>query len=407
MKNKNAPEKSEFLSRVENHITRLFHKKLPPKFLYHDLNHTKDVVEICEEIGEYYSLNNEKLEALLIAAWFHDIGYIETYSGHEEMSADMAQKFMSESDCPQDKIDEVKQLILSTKNDHEPADLLEEILHDADVSHMGRKRFRRKSELLRLEWEFVLDKKHTDLDFEQLQLDFLTNKNFHTDFAKEKYKERFAKNILDQRSNINKAIKDDTRIKTGKDFGRGVDTLYRVTFRNHIDLSDIADGKANMMISINTIILSVIITLAGSGLTLAEGFFVEQLRFTIPIFVLLICCLSSVVFSILSARPNVTSPEENEDKLKDLVEEEDKSIIFFGNFVHMKMKDFVNGLRKLKEDHEKLYDNMTVDLYYLGHVLQKKYKLLRYSYNIFMVGITLAVLSFSFIFFYTYYSGGY
>lgn len=181
-------------------------------------------------------------------------------------------------------------------------------------------------------------------------------------------------------------------------WGEGIDTLYKTTFRNHINLSEIADGKANMMISINTIILSVIITLAASGLTFSQENLIENLRFTFPVFILLLGSLTSVIFVILSAKPTVTKGKVD---IEDL-EKSKKSILFFGNFVSLEMEKFIEGIKKLKHDQTMLYDNMSIDLFYLGKVLEKKYKLLGYSYLIFMIGLIISVLSFVFIFFFTF-----
>ena len=111
--------------------------------------------------------------------------------------------------------------------------------------------------------------------------------------------------------------------------GRGIETMYRATYRNHINLSSIADAKANMMISINAIIMSVIITIVGSGFTFSGLEFYQYIRFTVPMTILLISSLISVVFAVLSARPNVTKKNVSEQKIR----EKKSSILFFGNFV--------------------------------------------------------------------------
>lgn len=50
------------------------------------------------------------------------------------------------------------------------------------------------------------------------------------------------------------------------------------------------------------------------------------------------------------------------------------------------------------KDSDFLYSSMTRDLYYLGVVLAKKYRLLRISYNVFMYGLIIAVLAFGIAF---------
>lgn len=395
----NKPKKEiAILKKASIFIEKLFKEELPDKYHYHNLAHTEEVVDVCKRIAENYDIKEDDLEVLLIGAWFHDAGYVKDYEEHEERSKEIAEGFLRENGWNDKQIDKVKSIIEATKHDVKPKNLLEEIIKDADIAHLGRKRFFRKGEMLRVEWEHGKEKKFSDMDWENLQLRFLINSKFYTSYAKKKYGKRRAENIQKQRKNINKAIKEETRIKTGKDLGRSIDTLYRVTFMNHIELSAIADGKANMMISINTIILSIIITVAGSGLTFTSDYFLENLRFTIPIFLLLLGSLASVIFAILSAKPTINKGEVEQKEMK----YSKKSFLFFGNFVHMKLENFISGLRELKKDHELLYDKMAIDLYQLGHVLAKKYKLLSYSYVIFMGALILAVASFVFIFLYTY-----
>jgi hypothetical protein len=165
--------------------------------------------------------------------------------------------------------------------------------------------------------------------------------------------------------------------------------MYRAVYRNHINLSSIADAKANMMISINTIIMSVIIT-GITGFSFTSNILMQRLQYVIPIFVLLVASLVSVVFAIMSARPEVTSKEMQVEKFK----RKQSSYLFFGNFVNMALSKFIERLGFYRTNQTSLYDDMSIDIYHLGKVLDKKYKLLRVSYNLFMIGLISSVLSF-------------
>ena len=178
--------------------------------------------------------------------------------------------------------------------------------------------------------------------------------------------------------------------------GRGVETLYRSVYEYHINLSSIADNKANIMISINTIIISLVITMFGSGYTFSGQNEFGSLRFVLPIAVLLITSLLAVVFAILSSRPNVTTKERYE------LSKKDSSILFFGNFAQLQLREFVDRIKELKNEKEELYDSMSVDIYHLGAVLVKKYKLLTWSYNIFMGGLVICAVSFVIIMMFSY-----
>jgi predicted metal-dependent HD superfamily phosphohydrolase len=356
---------------------------------------------MCEELADHYNISADDKELLLVAAWFHDAGYSVAYDTHEQESAAIARDFLSKRQDPEDKISKVEALILSTNIKRKPSDLLEEMLHDADFINIGRKGFFTRAQALRIEWELKCKKKFTEKEWQELQLRFLIENNFYTKYCLKRYTERRSKNIEEQKKRIDTLnteleklkVKAQAKLKekTVEDTQpkRGVETMFRSIYRNHISLSSIADSKANMMISINTIIMSVIISLVGSGFVIVKTTF-EHYRFVIPLFILLATCLASVIFAVLSAQPNVT--KKNPDR-KD-IKEKKSSLLFFGNFSSMPLADFITDVNLLMNNKEDLYDNMTVDIYYLGKVLTRKYQLIRISYAVFLIGLILCVTSF-------------
>lgn len=381
--------------KARQYVLELFTNKISNQHFYHSYIHTVDTVEEVKKLAKHYQLSNPDKEILLLAAWFHDTGYAVNYDDNEPDSAKFAREFLEKEGYPPERISEVERMILSTEKDHVPVDLLEEILHDADLSHVGRKSFFRSGESLRMEWETILDKQYTNLEWEVEQLEFLQNTPFYTDYFNKNRQERRLKNIEEQRKRLLKAQKDDEKQNAP---GRGTETMYRSIYRNHINLSSIADSKANMMISINTIIMSVIITVVGSGFTFSGQMFFEHLRFTLPIVLLLATTLTSVIFAILSASPNVTSKRISRE---DLIEKR-SSLLFFGNFSEIPMSRFLEDMAALRESKDLLYDNMTIDIYHLGQVLTRKYRLLRISYLTFLGGIVISVLAFLLIFLNSY-----
>ncbi|MEX1014211.1 MAG: HD domain-containing protein, partial [Candidatus Paceibacterota bacterium] len=206
--------KNDLVKQAKDSVTELFKDKLPDDLLYHNLSHTFDAAQIAEKLGKKSGLTQEELDMLQIAAWFHDIGYIDAYQNHEEKSLKHVDEFLSDKDYDEEKKKEVHRLILSTKRDQEPKGRLEEILHDADIAHIGRKRFFRKGELLRVEIKKYLDKTYTELEWAEKQYQFLTINNFITEVAKEEYGKRRVKNITKQRKNIIKSKKVTTRVNT-------------------------------------------------------------------------------------------------------------------------------------------------------------------------------------------------
>ena len=161
---------------------------------------------------------------------------------------------------------------------------------------------------------------------------------------------------------------------------RGIETMFRTSYRVHMDLSSLADTKANIMISINGLIIS--ITLASVAPRI-----VDNQMLLLPTSVLVVGCLLALVYAVVAARPRVSSKFLTLEDIK----ENSANILFFGNFVNMTESDFVEGMKDLMLDTDHLYTNMVRDLYGLGQVLKRKFEMLRISYNVFMIALVLGV----------------
>jgi hypothetical protein len=172
---------------------------------------------------------------------------------------------------------------------------------------------------------------------------------------------------------------------------RAAQTFFRAVYRNHINLSAIADNKANIMISVNSILISVLITFL-SYRNIAE----TQPMVLLPVIIFLVVGLASLVFAVLSARPKVTSLPTGIQE----VQARQRNLAFFGNFVTLTLAEFEEAMDEVLQDGSLLYGTMVRDLYYLGKVLDKKYRYLTISYNIFMVGLIVTVALFLFTFLY-------
>ena len=159
--------------------------------------------------------------------------------------------------------------------------------------------------------------------------------------------------------------------------------MFRTTSKNHVDFSSMADSKANIMISVNSILITIIV-----------GVLMRKLdtnpHLIAPTFILLLVCLTSIVFSILATRPNITSGKFS----KEDIENKRANLLFFGNFHKMQLKDFEWGMTEMINDSDYLYGSMIKDIYFLGVVLGRKYRFLRTAYTIFMFGIIIASAAF-------------
>ena len=165
--------------------------------------------------------------------------------------------------------------------------------------------------------------------------------------------------------------------------GRGKETMFRVTIRSQIDQVAIADNKANMIISINTILISLTIAIVGSGVNFADWQYFEYRIVFIPLTILLIGCAISAVFAILAARPRLIRGVPNYKA---------QSMLFFGNFRHMSVQQYLEEMKEVLSSNDNIYRSMSIDLYNNGQVLNRKYRLLTVSYTAFLLGVTICVI---------------
>ncbi|AII52380.1 Pycsar system effector family protein [Hymenobacter sp. APR13] len=395
-------EKSELLKQAKAYVTQLFEEKLPKQLVYHSLDHTVAVVKEARKLGEDSGLGAPDQETLLLAAWFHDTGYTEVYDGHEYRSMELAKVWLTQQGYDPERTALVQDLIRATHRNEAGETELHQLLMDADMSGMGREDFFANAELLRAEWETTLGKTYSSTEWAESQLDFLHSAKFHTDAAKSRYGEQFKANLKEQRDLLKKTEKkkkkkDEEENGTFAEPKRGIETMFRTMYSNHMKLSDMADKKANMMISLNAVLLSVIITYLGAKAGTKSGVLSPTIMnnpvLTIPIGLLLATALGSVVSAILCAQPDVTSFKWLK-KSPQIATNRRVNLLFFGNFSKLSLDDFQSGMTELMGKKDALYTNMVTDIYYLGDVLTRKYRLLRISYTIFMVGLILTALSF-------------
>ena len=165
--------------------------------------------------------------------------------------------------------------------------------------------------------------------------------------------------------------------------------MFRVALRNHITLSDIADTKANILLSVNAIIISLVLSNLVSKLDNPTN---DYLIWPTVIFTLF--TVASIVLSVLATRPNVTKGKFSKQDVAD----KKVNLLFFGNFHKMKLDEFEWAMGEMMQDRDYLYGSLTKDLYFLGLVLNRKYDLLRLTYTVFMIGIVISVISFAIAF---------
>lgn len=168
---------------------------------------------------------------------------------------------------------------------------------------------------------------------------------------------------------------------------RGVETMFRTAYQTQMSLFQLADNKANIMISINGIMISIILASISPRIDASPWLLG-------PSVVLLLGSLTSMFYAVLAARPRV----DTRAATLDAVREGRANILFFGHFVQLGEDDYLDGMVELLRDNDRLYTALIRDIYSLGGLLLKKYRLLRVSYVAFIAAVGTGVLLFIAVF---------
>jgi len=401
------------LQDVEAHIEKYIQEEINSDFVYHNFQHTCAVVDAATELAEYYEVSEGDRLAITVAAWFHDTGYAEGWEDHEERGVRNATEWLaSKGGTDQKLIDNIAGCIRATRMPQQPRSFIEEIVADADLSHLGDLSYWDRCGRVRQEFAITRNMIMSDQEWIDFELGFMLNHEFHTEAARELFGERKSKHVkqlykrkkalfpdqtptnleeLEDAKRRKKKLKKlkkavaKAKEKKAPEFkpGRGVETMYRATYRTHVNLSSIADNKANIMLSVNAIILSI------SAANLFPSLD-KNPHLVIPTVILVGVCLGSLFYAIQATRPKVTEGKSSMEDIK----ARRSNLLFFGNFYNMPIDDFHYGMMEMIRDEDFLYSSMTRDLYYLGVVLAKKYQFLRICYTVFLFGLIVAVIAF-------------
>ncbi|WP_431357146.1 Pycsar system effector family protein [Pedobacter lusitanus] len=410
----------DILDQVRAHVSSLFHTNKDERLIYHNLLHTEQVVKAAVKIANHYQLSDHDFFVVSIAAWFHDIGYLTSCEKHEERGAGLVKEFLESKGADPELTSLVMNCILATRMPQRPVGLLEEIVCDADLFHLGSEDFRERNKLIRKEASAFAGK---DIDKHEWRLKTIMlfeSHHYHTDYCRDLLNEKKEMNLNElkekvikddhEKSKEEKAInsvlentdhhpeiaatgskaqlmeKKENKKEEKKKSDRpdkGIETMFRISSGNHQRLSDMADNKAHIMISTNSIILSVTLSVLLRKLE-------DNPHLIIPTLILLVICVVTMVFSILATRPTVPPGTFTHED----IEQKKVNLLFFGNFYRMALPDYVEGMQNMMEDRDFLYGSLIRDLYSQGVVLGRKYRLLRVAYNVFMFGIIASVLAF-------------
>jgi predicted metal-dependent HD superfamily phosphohydrolase len=385
--------------KIEHYVTGLYETLQDDSLVFHNLKHTQNVVDRTKEIAGHYHVSEKETLILYTAAWFHDTGYLFTEPArHEEMSAEVMRKFMLDHTNDMELIKEIEKCIMATRSPRSPGNLLEQIICDADTYNLGTDEFKTTNKKVREELKLKFGEVDK-LEFSRNTIKMLETHQFYTTYCKDLLTATKELNMKKLKNKIDKweskknddddevvpesnKLSDLEKDKTGL-VSKGIQTMLRLTSQNHLKLSDMADSKANILISVNAIIISVVLGVLARKLQ-------EETYLKIPTLIFLTSAVITIILSILATRPKISegkfTPEDIANKKTNL--------LFFGNFHKATFDEYNDAMKKMMVDTDYLYGSLVKDIYYLGVILGRKYKLIRLAYNVFMIGIIVSVIAF-------------
>lgn len=393
------------ISQAQEYVTRYLQEQPNKKIIYHTLKHTETVVEITKQLSAHCGLNDNDTLITLTAAWFVDTGYYDDFRQHEAASARLAESFLKKAAAQDGIVQEVKNCLLAIKMPQNPATLPQQILCDAAFFHLAAADFSEQNKLIRKELSLLQGASIDKGEWRKNTLQLLVEHTYFTDYCKKFFAKGKRENIekikkkdataslpadpvaalLQSQPTAETAANEKAEKKRTDRPERTIETMFRITSDKSQKLSDQADTKSNIMISINALIISVMLSVLLPKLGNSNsGVFV------IPVILLLTVSLITIIFSVLATRPRIPKGTFMQSELDDKT----VNLLFFGNFYKMDFEQYNKGMFQVMDDRHFLYLTLLRDIYTQGIRLGQKYRMLTLAYNVFMYGLILSIIAF-------------
>ncbi|MGK0391126.1 MAG: hypothetical protein ACI94Y_003888 [Maribacter sp.] len=384
------------------------------KIIYHDIRYAHRFTKRIKTIGESENLNDDDMCVALLAGWIHSSAYGDAKvsidpetkgfsTNYDSLIDGYLDRFSLDNNLPEMAKEQMKTIL---KNINYPANItnkIEAVIFDSMNAEFAGKKGKKHLRLIYEEGllhDINLGKK----SFYDVAINILDQQQFHTDYGKKELEAKYLETIdsikkekkeLEKRENVIlkrelditdnelKQLQKNLKSSKGRD-DRGIQTLFRTTIKNHYTLNRMIDQKANIMITVNSIILSLVI-----GGVLGDEASENGFWYFLPVGILGAANLLSIIFAILSIRPENTHGKFTEEDIRN----KKGNLLYFGNFHKMHPEDFEWGMLQLLNDGKYIYTSMIKDLYYLGITLGIKNKLIRLSLNIFIIGLVASTIA--------------
>ncbi|MFN2438433.1 MAG: Pycsar system effector family protein [Chitinophagaceae bacterium] len=364
------------VNQAKDYIINFMEEHQNKKIIYHTLSHTETVVEIARQIGTDYELSHNELLITLVAAWFVDTGYYENYNKHEEASAQIAENFLRKSGAQDEIIRDVKNCLLATKMPQKPVTMPQQIVCDASFFHLAATDFGEQNKLMRKELSLLQGIAVDKNEWRTSTIQFMEGHNYFTDYCKKHLAKRKKDNLEKlKKKEVAPALPVDpvtallqsrpaiipmpnAKPEKKKEDGpeRTIETMFRISADKNQRLSDQADTKSHIMISVNVLIVTILLTVLIPKLNN------DKILLATAVILLLTVSLLTIIFAVLATQPRIPAGTFTIEELKD----KKVNLLFFGNFYKMHFDQYTKGMLQVMDDRHFLYLNLLRDNYTQG-----------------------------------------
>lgn len=386
--------KNQSLIKAALEYVSLFLEENGKNFLFHNYHLILQNVKTFKEISKNEKLTHDETEIAKLAIVFKDVGI--TGSESKELESQMViDDFLNKVNLTPLQSEDFNSLMNFIRGNNEPRNKLEQVLRDSVDIYLAYPDALERMNLFRMEQELLYGKIYDDIDWLEFCKRYYVTHNFFTRYAKEKYGLQRNKNFLELERLIYK-MKPDKHIQSKSSVMdmsnepltyKEAEDLFKMTFRNYLDLITVADRKAELMIQVNSIMVSVVIAFSLRRLD-------DHPLFMLPIIGILLVAIATIYFAIMASKP--------QEKIQRNTGVNDNQVFFFGSFdrvdngfIKISWEEYKNRMRDLASGNRgEVMQQIAQETFMVRKILAQKFKYISFAYRVFKYGLIIIVVSF-------------
>ena len=379
---------------ARDHVFTLFRAAKDVPLEYHHFARTRETVDACKEIIKGSKLDGEARDVALLGAWFYDACYATGSDDHEK-SLELCVRFLDEQHADRPTHDQIAACFTGVDGVEraapggvqEDGDAASDILHDARLAVLARKDYVQRAELLRSELQRRAGETVSDVEWTRRCLAFFDAHAYRTRFAQLVYGPERAVNLARLQRLLRKQQREfeqekrDDESSVAKRVGRNAENLFYHFTRIQITLVGLADRRTSTMVHVNAIMISIVVALLARRIQTERDLLVPT--------ALLLCVNLTVVFlALYSMRAGRRNLPAEEARVRDA------NLIAFTNETHVSLSEYTEHMSGLVATPALFQRKVLEHLYFTRKMLVKRGKGLRLTYDVFIYGLTAAIVAF-------------